>query len=431
MHPFIVLCGSRHRLLPNSRPARTVDRSQTISITVSVRSKIPLNELEKVVLTENAKPVRERNFPACPFCAEQYGAHPEDLTAVEHHAARHYPHVARRSTAERIVQLRGALGDMLHSFLAQLRLYHHALGAYRDGSGQNLIPEHLNSIVTGIFDLHMYTLRCFRPRASSDATAPIGNNGYPAPFFAVRHNFPTDHQGFALDGSGQNVALIELGGGYDSSDLQTYFSKIGQPAPNVSNASVGAANFPESNVSADGEVMMDIEIAASVAPRANIVVYGPESRRAVAPKALTRLKGKIREVTRQATGIRIETTVKRLTTYMVVWHGYFGFCETPEVLIGLVCWVRLGLRCTLKRQWKNPRRHRAVLLQLGAGPRLAANMSGSGRSPWYLARSQAFSVGVSNAHFCPLGLPSLFGNRGGLVQRMTCTACNSPSAEIP
>jgi RNA-directed DNA polymerase len=136
----------------------------------------------------------------------------------------------------------------------------------------------------------------------------------------------------------------------------------------------------------------------------------PEIRRAIAPKALSRFKDKIREITRQAKGISIETTVKRLATYMVGWRGYFGFCETPEVLIGLIRWVRLRLRCALWRQWKTPRRRRAALLQLGVRPRLAANTAGSGRGPWYLARSKALSVGASNAYFRSLGLPSLFEN---------------------
>src|SRR4051794_26955904 len=136
----------------------------------------------------------------------------------------------------------------------------------------------------------------------------------------------------------------------------------------------------------------------------------PEIRRAIAPKALARFKDKIREITRQAKGISIETTVKRLAAYMVGWRGYFGFCETPEVLIGLIRWVRLRLRCALWRQWKTPRRRRAALLQLGVRPRLAANTAGSGRGPWYLARSKALSVGASNAYFRSLGLPSLFEN---------------------
>jgi len=50
----------------------------------------------------------------------------------------------------------------------------------------------------------------------------------------------------------------------------------------------------------------------------------------VSVKALTHFKDRIREITRQAKGVSIETTVKRLATYMVGWRGYFGFCETPR-----------------------------------------------------------------------------------------------------
>jgi hypothetical protein len=56
------------------------------------------------------------------------------------------------------------------------------------------------------------------------------------------------------------------------------------------------------------------------------------------------------------------------------------------------------------------RRRRAALLQLGVRPQLAANTAGSGRGPWYLARAKALSVGLSNAYFRSLGLPSLFEN---------------------
>ncbi len=137
---------------------------------------------------------------------------------------------------------------------------------------------------------------------------------------------------------------------------------------------------------------------------------GPEAKRAIAPKALDRFKDRIRAITRQAKGVSMESTVEELARYMVGWRGYFGFCETPDVLIYLTRWVRLRLRCALWRQWKTPRRRRAALLQLGVRPQLAANTAGSGRGPWYLARSKALSVGLSNAYFRSLGLPALLDN---------------------
>jgi RNA-directed DNA polymerase len=47
------------------------------------------------------------------------------------------------------------------------------------------------------------------------------------------------------------------------------------------------------------------------------------------------------------------------------------------------------------------------LLALGVRPRLASNTAGSGHGPWYLARAKALSVGLSNAYFKSLGLPTL------------------------
>jgi RNA-directed DNA polymerase len=71
---------------------------------------------------------------------------------------------------------------------------------------------------------------------------------------------------------------------------------------------------------------------------------GPEVKRVIAPKALDRFKLRIREITRRAKGVSIETTIEELARYMQGWRSYFGFCETPEVLVALTRWVRLRLR---------------------------------------------------------------------------------------
>jgi len=135
---------------------------------------------------------------------------------------------------------------------------------------------------------------------------------------------------------------------------------------------------------------------------------GSEVERVIAPKALDRFKRRIREITRRAKSVSMATTMAELAPYMRGWRSYFGFCETPEVLIGLTRWVRLRLRAALWRQWKTPRRRRAALLELGVHPRPARNTAGSGRGPWYLARAKALAFGLSNTYFKSLGLPSLF-----------------------
>jgi RNA-directed DNA polymerase len=134
---------------------------------------------------------------------------------------------------------------------------------------------------------------------------------------------------------------------------------------------------------------------------------GPEVKRVIAPKALDRFKRRVRDITRRAKGVSMKTTIEELAPYMRGWRGYFGFCETPEVLLSLTRWVRLRLRAAMWRQWKTPRRRREALIELGVRPRLASNTAGSGRGPWYLAKAKALSVGLSNAYFKSLGLPSL------------------------
>jgi kumamolisin len=95
------------------------------------------------------------------------------------------------------------------------------------------------------------------------------NISYTPPQIAALYQFPPN-----ASAAGQTIGIIELGGGYKTADLATYFKSIGQKAPSVTAVSVdGGKNAPTNANSADGEVMLDIEVAAAVAPGANIVVY--------------------------------------------------------------------------------------------------------------------------------------------------------------
>lgn len=74
------------------------------------------------------------------------------------------------------------------------------------------------------------------------------------------------------DGTGQTIAIIELGGGYRQADLNTYFSELSLATPSIRAVSVdGGSNQPGS--AADAEVMLDIEVAGALAPAATFVVY--------------------------------------------------------------------------------------------------------------------------------------------------------------
>jgi RNA-directed DNA polymerase len=108
---------------------------------------------------------------------------------------------------------------------------------------------------------------------------------------------------------------------------------------------------------------------------------GPAVLRTIVPKALERFKQRIRDITRRARGASVGTIMAELAAYMRGWRGYFGFCETPQVLLVLMRWVRVRLRSAPWRQWKTPRRRRAALIALGVSPWLAEGTAGRCMDP--------------------------------------------------
>ncbi|MGD0801386.1 MAG: S53 family peptidase, partial [Terracidiphilus sp.] len=151
--------------------------------------------------------------------------------------------------------------------------YDHPDGNYRGRMGAIQIPEELAVIVKGVFGLddrpaakpqfrYRGNHRTFGARASNTAYTPVQ--------VAQLYDFPQD-----ATGAGQTIGLIELGGGYRPADIQEYFQSLGfSSPPQVNTSSVDQAkNRPTTADSADGEVMLDIEVAGAVAPGASIVVY--------------------------------------------------------------------------------------------------------------------------------------------------------------
>ena len=275
MAVYVPLAGSTRTLLPSSRPAGPVDSSEVASLTVRVRSKGDPDALARKAYELASTPLKDRKYLTHEELEEQHGASQDDLDAVEHFAQQHDLMVAHRSAAERSVTLQGRLGDLLAAFHANVQMYHHASGTYRGRTGEISLPEELSKIVTGVFGFDTRPKHRAPHRQKSAAhSGPGGQNGVVSTEFATRYNFPVNEGGTMLDGTGQTVAFIELGGGYRSGDLKVFFQEIGGKAPKISSVSVDhAGNDPTTAESDDGEVMLDIEVAAAVVPKAKFVVY--------------------------------------------------------------------------------------------------------------------------------------------------------------
>jgi kumamolisin len=274
MGVYIPLPGSKKTLLPNSRSAGPIDASELATVTVRVRSQGDPGALAKRVYDLANTPLASRTYLTHEELAAQHGASKEDLDTVEDIAQQHDLTVVHRSAAQRSMTLQGSLGDLLALFRADVQIYHHSSGSYRGRRGEISIPEELSKIVTGVFGFDTRPKRRSPHRQRLAASGAGGSNGVAATEFAARYNFPTAFAGQTLDGSGQTIAIIELGGGYRASDLKLFFQEIGVATPKVSSVSIDRArNAPTTAESADGEVMLDIEVAGAVAPKAKIAVY--------------------------------------------------------------------------------------------------------------------------------------------------------------
>jgi RNA-directed DNA polymerase len=130
-------------------------------------------------------------------------------------------------------------------------------------------------------------------------------------------------------------------------------------------------------------------------------------KRRIAPKAVDRFKGRVRELTSRTRGVSTERMAEELTRYLRGWLGYFGKCQTPSVLQSLEEWTRRRLRSAIWKQWKRGKVRFAELRKRGLGKDLAAQSAGSAHGPWRMANSPALNIALPNAYFDSLGIPRL------------------------
>jgi kumamolisin len=232
-----------------------------------VEISVILKPKHSVSPTQTGEPILSREE-----FAAQYGADPAAVARVESFARDHGLKVEEVSLPRRTVTLSGTAAQMFKAFDTQFERCNYHGREFRARTGPIMLSEDLASSVEAILGLddraqakaHFRVLGPNSARAS--AQPPVS---YTPQQVARLYNFP------GADGTGQTVGIIELGGGYKPADLQNYFDSLGlKKTPTVTSVSVDkAANSPTTPDSADGEVLMDIEIVGAVAPGARIVVY--------------------------------------------------------------------------------------------------------------------------------------------------------------
>lgn len=261
-HPgYVPLAGSEITASGLSRigPA---DAGEIIRVTIRLHRKKTIDTL----LQHNIRITRDDY-------EDQYAVSDSTICQVEAFLSSSGIALLEVDKARRSLFTQAAVSTYDRAFKVHLSKYKNENGkCYRGREGFIYIPDALSGDIEGIFGLDELPLATPHLVVSCRNAVTIPrrlNYGFFPHEVAKLYNFPAD-----ADGTGQCIGIIALGGGYRLSDIKNYFSYIDMPVPDVSHVSInGVGNSPSMITSADSEVMLDIEVAAAVAPGARIVVY--------------------------------------------------------------------------------------------------------------------------------------------------------------
>ncbi len=247
----------------------TPDRILSVSVITRRRKPLSLPDLDGRILSH-------AEFD------QNYAADPADFEALRGFAHAHGLSIdeGASSLSRRTLVLRGPAARMEEAFGVTLTVFRDDAREYHSFRGAITLPEEHAPMIETVLGLDTRPIATSQLRRAGRGEA--GNGGeriirasaaglsYSPPQVAELYGFPT-----GLTGAGQTIGLLELGGGYETSDITTYFQGLGLTPPTVVAISVdGGTNVPGGDPSgADGEVALDIQVAGSIAPGARIAVY--------------------------------------------------------------------------------------------------------------------------------------------------------------
>jgi kumamolisin len=264
---YAAIPGSERKAPAGARVIGPCDPQEAVRVTIVLRSRKPGKNQESLeeLVARGGRLTRSQ-------LAARYGADSKDVKQVEKFARANELTVSDVNPGARTLSLSGTAEAFRKAFRVELVRYQHAGGTHRGYTGAVSLPVEMKDVIQDVLGLddrpHAQPHFRIRPKVNRQAAS---SGSFTAPQVAELYDFPAN-----VNGEGETIGIIELGGGFSESDLTTYFNSLGiSPAPAVTAVEVdGASNSPTGDPNGpDGEVMLDIEVAGAVAPGAKITVY--------------------------------------------------------------------------------------------------------------------------------------------------------------
>lgn len=261
--PRAILAGSEKAAPPESVHVRATPAKAKVTVSIIVKRKEPLKVNQRAGRTSGPVRISRSEFK------KRHSADADALKLVRAFAREFNLHVEAdaKSAVRRTIRLTGTAADIQKAFGVELNQKTIDGTEYRVREGGIHLPSSLTGVVEAVLGLDNRPQAKPHFRLSKNQTAAPAS--YTPPQVALAYHWPTK-----ASGAGQTIGILELGGGYRQADLTAYFKTLGLAAPGITSVLVdGGKNKPTNANGSDGEVMLDIEVAASVAPGAKVAVY--------------------------------------------------------------------------------------------------------------------------------------------------------------
>jgi kumamolisin len=253
---------------------RDVDPNSHIEVTVNLRA-------PALPPTENMpeKPLKLDQF------VKEYGASDDTIRKVEETLRSHGLHIEGVGPTHRSLRVSGSAAAMESAFQGGVGIYASAAqGEFRAREGSLNIPSELDGFVESVVGLDQRRVAERSAAAAAPALAPLT----PADIEA-RYNFPGGQA------ANQKIAIAEFGSPLQSGsflppaffpdDVTSFCQSQGRPVPGITTVPVNLAPLTPAQFNSlptqlqndvfdeSAEVMMDVEIVATLCSKADISVY--------------------------------------------------------------------------------------------------------------------------------------------------------------
>lgn len=264
----VPIAGTARLPWPRSRQVAPLTADGDVLLTAWLRPKRGGDLDRERALSLGATSPLKRSCADRKTLAQQTSADPADVDALRRYCQGFGIEIVK--THWRSATLSGPLDRLIEAFGATVAVFEDEMQQrFRHRSDALLVAPEIANVIRGVFGLHQW------PRSRKLGALQRHSQPLLASDVATRYRFPEG------DGAGQTIAVVQLRGKFDPKDFMQCMSAQGVTTalPIVERVD-DAAVAHEIATTHDLEAALDVQIIASLAPAARIVVYeAPDDER--------------------------------------------------------------------------------------------------------------------------------------------------------